>query len=173
MPLEFIVLLFGGIGYIIDFIGKRNQKQQRKSQLLLKQSHLEKKVELVNPITKKPIDTRFFGVLNSVHDETPQKQPKDVLKSHLSTPKNVVDLIAFEEDVFEDEESFETELTTPMSMVVDEEPLFSETEWETIAQEKSDVKVVSLKQSKPVKKRNVLQKAYIYSEVFGKPKGLE
>lgn len=174
MPIGIMVLLFGVVGYVIDWLEKENKRKNRQQKSLHNQS---KSTNLVNPLTKKPLNTAFWGAFNSVFDTSTQKL--DSTGTSLDVKQKLdQELLDFEDDYedeefYEDEENFETELTTPMSMAIDEEPLYSESEWETIAQEKSDVKIVDLTKTKQVKKRGLLQKAYIYSEVFGKPKGLE
>ncbi|NEW63179.1 hypothetical protein GMA11_07205 [Granulicatella sp. zg-ZJ] len=72
-----------------------------------------------------------------------------------------------QEDV-EDEESYETELTTPMSMEVDDGEVYTDREWEVLSHTEVSI-------PKPVKKKALtpLQKALIYTEILGKPKGLD
>ncbi|MBS4750776.1 hypothetical protein KG091_06765 [Carnobacteriaceae bacterium zg-ZUI78] len=72
-----------------------------------------------------------------------------------------------QEDV-EDEESYETELTTPMSMEVDDGEVYTDREWEVLSH-------TEVSTPKPVKKKALtpLQKALIYTEILGKPKGLD
>lgn len=182
MPLGIIVLLLGFVGFVVDFIEKENKRQKRQQKTFPKQKKQAKHTELINPVTKKAINTAFWGAFNTVFD-TPSQKLEPTVKPKVDN-STVIPEMSFAEDEFyeddfhenefyEDEENFETELTTPMSMAIDEEPLYSDSEWETLTQEKKDVKAVSLVKSKAVKKRGSLQKAYVYSEVFGKPKGLE
>lgn len=172
MPLGIMVLLLGVVGYVVDLVEKEKKKQNRQQRTFPKQKKQAKHTELINPVTKKAINTAFWGVFNSVFDATPQ-QEAPTLKRNAGKQNVVHDMSAYEEEVYEDEENFETELTTPMSMAIDEEPLYSDSEWEKLAQKQSDIKVVKSHQKKMLKKRSALQKAYIYSEVFGKPKGME
>lgn len=176
MPLGIMVLLLGIVGYVVDLVEKEKKKQNRQQKTFPKPKKPSKHTELMHPVTKKALDTAFWGVFNSVLDTTPQLE-KPMIKPHSGQQNLGHDMSSYEEDYeeefYEDEENFETELTTPMSMAIDEEPLYSDSEWETIAREKSEIKVAKANQMTPRKKRGALQKAYIYSEVFGKPKGLE
>lgn len=145
MPLGIIVLLLGVVGYVADFLEKEKKKQNRHQNTFSKQQ-------------------------NQV---TPQQKNTTVKSSAGKQKKIEHDMSSYEEEFYEDEESFETELTTPMSMAIDAEPLYSDSEWEAIAQTQNDIKEIKPNKLNLRKKRGTLQKAYINSEVFGKPKGLE
>lgn len=173
MPLGIIVLLFGVVGYIADFLEKEKKKQNRHQNTFSKQQNQATQTKLIHPITKKTVNTMLLGVFNNVFDATTQ-QKNTTLKRNADKQKKVEhDMSSYEEEVYEDEESFETELTTPMSMAIDENPLYSDSEWEAIAQTQNDIKVIKPNKANLRKKRGALQRAYINSEVFGKPKGLE
>lgn len=172
MPLGILVLLLGVVGYVVDLVEKEKKKRNRQQKTFPKHRKQTKHTELINPVTKKALNTAFLGAFNSVFDTTSQ-QESPTLKRNAGKQNVVHDMSAYEEEFYEDEENFETELTTPMSMAVDEDPLYSDSEWEKLAQEQSEIKVVKANQMAPRKKRGALQRAYIYSEVFGKPKGLE
>lgn len=176
MPLGIIILLLGVAGYVVDFIENENKRQKRQQKKFPESKKRTTFASLMDPTTEKASHTVFWNTINSVFDTSLEKL-KPIVKQNAGNPK-VAQELSFDEEEFyeyeyEDEETFETELTTPMSMVIDEDPLYSDNEWETMTQSRSDAKVMNVAKVKPAKKRGSLQKAYIYSEIFGKPKGLE
>lgn len=82
-------------------------------------------------------------------------------KSRLARRLNTEQCISATEEL-EDEEAFDTELHTPLSMIVDEGEAYS------VSLEPS--KISATRQRKRVQ-RTPLQKAYIYKEIFSKCKG--
>lgn len=53
MPLGIIVLLFGVVGYIADFLEKEKKKQNRHQNTFSKQQNQATQTKLIHPITKK------------------------------------------------------------------------------------------------------------------------
>lgn len=165
MPQLIFVLFIVG-GFILDALEKTNQSKMKQSKQMAmpKIRPKKKKSSLVNPMTKQAWEATLFGI----HD-----QKGDVSRQRSKTQPTSDEMSVFEEEPYEDEEHFETELTTPMSMVVEEDPLYSDSQWEKMAQENQVTRALPIEKVASRSKRTALQKAYIYSEIFGKPKGLD
>lgn len=143
-----IIFMFGVLGFFISLFTP--EKKQTKDKI----------IQLIEKPSKDNVKSLAKSVVTDwLDDEEELVEDEESYETELRSPMS---------EVVADEESYETELMTPMSEVVEVEDMYSDDQWESMVHQAATTKKGYQKDRK-----RTLKKAMIYSEVFGKPKGLE
>lgn len=101
-----------------------------------------------------------------VHD-TPKPKEKSVTMMDGDYQKVDDEYFGTVDTSYEDEESYETELVTPMSQIADDGEIYTQTDWQQLSNRITPTK------HQEKRKKSQLKQAIIFSEILAKPKGWE
>lgn len=162
------ILVVGLVITLLYIVGKNSDITQENKKYNYKSKHAAKK-------SQQTISHMINHVISLVEDPKKNNQVKskqDVFSKMEKRQRNLENNLTNETDELADDEAYfgrieDEEECVTMSPEVDDGEVFTDTQWETLASQQT---IESKKQSG---KRTPLQQAYILSEIFSKPKGLD